>query len=113
MAGKAKQPNDELMFAIADYCTLRVIDALSKGEMRFSEIHRELCDATTVTLTNRLKKLESLDLIERRVETLDKQSVTYCLTDTGKKVLPIVSEFHKLSESLNGAGLDNLKATTK
>ena len=99
MVSKVKRPNDEVMFAIADYCTLRVIDVLSKGEMRFNEIHRELNDATTVTLANRLKKLKSLDIIERKVETLDKQSVTYSLTDTGKKVLPVVSEFHKLKKA--------------
>ena len=104
MVSKGKQPNDELMFAIADYCTLRVIDVLSTGEKRFNEMHRELSDATTVTLTNRLKKLESLNLIERRVETVDKQSVTYRLTETGKKVLPVVTEFHKLSKNLNKEG---------
>lgn len=104
MVSKVNQPNDELMFAIADYCTLRVVDVLSKGEMRFNEIHRVLSDATTVTLANRLKKLESLNIIERKVETLDKQSVTYSLTGTGKQVLPIVKEFHKLSKNLNKEG---------
>ena len=38
------------------------------------------------------------------VETLDKQSVTYSLSETGKKILPIVSEFHKLSNSLKTEG---------
>ena len=104
MVSKSNQPHDELMYSIADYCTLRVIDVLSKGEMRFNEIHRELTDASTVTLTKRLKKLEASGLIERHVETLDKQSVTYSLSETGKKILPIVTEFHKLSDNLKKEG---------
>jgi DNA-binding HxlR family transcriptional regulator len=92
---------NDLMHLIADYCILRTIYVLSGGDMRFNRMLRALGGSTsTVTLTNRLKKLESAGIVKRREEVVDKQSVTYSLTTLGRDIVPIVIEFHKLTEKL-------------
>jgi DNA-binding HxlR family transcriptional regulator len=102
MVNDVESPKAELMQLIADYCTLRVIDALRDGELRYNQILRTLGDANTVTLCSRLKRLESAQLIQRDVETLDKQSVAYSLTKLGRSVLPVVDEFYRLATKLEG-----------
>lgn len=81
---------DEAMKLIGDYWTLRLIDAIGDGEVRFCEIERRVPDISPATLTGRLKKLEDANVIDRRVETLDRQSVSYVLTARGQRILPIL-----------------------
>lgn len=77
---------------LGDYWTLSIINVLQNGEKRFCEIERLLTGVNPTTLTNRLKKLETVELLERHEETVDKLSVTYALTKKGKAVLPIIRE---------------------
>ncbi len=77
---------------LGDYWTLEIIQTLSVGEKRFSELERTLPSINPTTLTNRLKKLELQKIIKRKEETLDKLSVVYCLTEKGRAVLPIFKE---------------------
>lgn len=75
---------------VGDAWTLRVIDAVAQTEQRFSELERYIPDICPATLTNRLRKLEEAGIIIRRDSTVDKQSVTYALTERGNKVLPVI-----------------------
>lgn len=75
---------------IGDAWTLRVIDVVAQTEQRFSELERHIPDICPATLTNRLRKLEEAGIIIRRDSTVDKQSVTYTLSDRGSKVLPVI-----------------------
>jgi DNA-binding HxlR family transcriptional regulator len=84
-------PADALKL-LGDYTTLRVIDQLRTEEMRFTELQRALGDANSVTLTNRLKRMEAAGLLQRMEATYDRQSVIYRLSDMGRGLLPVLRE---------------------
>lgn len=74
-----------------DEWTLHIIGALETEELRYCQIERALPLINPATLANRLKKLETKKLIKRKVETVDKLSVTYCLTTKGRAALPVLA----------------------
>jgi DNA-binding HxlR family transcriptional regulator len=82
---------------LGDYTTLRIIDFLRFGEMRFTELHRAIGDVNPVTLTSRLKRLEAMKIVERTEATLNRQSVTYKLSPQGGKLLPVLREIQNFS----------------
>ena len=84
-------PADALKL-LGDYTTLRVIDQLRTEELRFTELQRALGDANSVTLTNRLKRMEAAGLLHRMEATYDRQSVIYRLSDMGRGLLPVLRE---------------------
>jgi DNA-binding HxlR family transcriptional regulator len=53
-------------------------------------MERAIPDISPATLTTRLKKLEECGVVERYVETKDKQSVSYGLTVKGKALVPVL-----------------------
>lgn len=85
------------MKLLGDYWTLRIIDTLKFGEVRFCEIQRSLDNLNPVTLTSRLKRLEEAGLVARTEETVDKISVSYSLTETGHEVLPVIKALDRFS----------------
>lgn len=85
---------------IGDVWILAIIVQLADADCRFGELQRQIDGINPVTLTNRLKKLEEAELIIRQINTIDKQSVTYQLTNRGKLVLPVINELKKLSLQL-------------
>lgn len=91
-----KIPCEKLLKLIGDYWTLNIIEALGKHERRFCEMERLLPAINPVTLTSRLKNMESINLIERRKE--DKIAVVYKLTSQGLKLIPIASNIRKFAE---------------
>ena len=99
------QPNRATCVAslklLGDYWTLRIVDTLRDGELRFCEIQRGADGINPVTLTSKLKKMEKAGLIERKNRTLDKISVSYRLTSVGMKILPIIAEVNKFSVATN------------
>lgn len=105
----------EILKLLGDYTTLRIIDFLRSGELRFTELQRALGDANSVTLTKRLKHLESSGMLERREATFDRQSVTYSLSEMGKGLLAVLQEIqnftHKLHESQPQRRAGNLHAS--
>jgi DNA-binding HxlR family transcriptional regulator len=74
---------------LGDYWTLRIIDCLQQGELRFCVLQRELDNLNPVTLTNRLKKLEEAGLVARK-ETENTVSVSYHLTKRGHAAVPVI-----------------------
>ncbi|HYH74563.1 MAG TPA: helix-turn-helix domain-containing protein [Candidatus Saccharimonadales bacterium] len=95
---KAPCQFDQTFRLVGDFWTLRLISTIGEQELRFGEIDRQLGDCNPVTLTSRLKKLEEAAVVERHVETRDKQSVTYTLTEKGKDILPIISSLRAFTE---------------
>jgi DNA-binding HxlR family transcriptional regulator len=77
---------------LGDFWNLSIIEALSAGEKRFSQLEREIPRVNPTTLSNRLRKLEEQKIVQRHEETLDKLSVVYGLTDIGRKILPILEQ---------------------
>lgn len=82
---------------LGDYVTLRIIDFLRLSELRFTELQRAIGDVNSVTLSNRLKRLEASGVIEREEATIDKQSVAYRLTGLGKGLLPVLREIQNFT----------------
>lgn len=81
---------EDAMKLIGDFWTLGIIDSLRESELRFCEIERALPHSNPSTLTTRLKRLEEAGVITRLLETKDKQSVTYVLTQKGKDIIPVL-----------------------
>ena len=77
---------------LGDYTTLRIVDFLADSGLRFSELQRSLVDTNSVTLTNRLKRMAEAGLLKRTEASLNRQSVLYELSDTGKALLPVLRE---------------------
>ena len=93
----------EALKLLGDYTTLRIVDFLRSGALRFTELERALGDANSVTLTKRLKRLEAAGILERREATFDRQSVTYSLSETGKGLLPVLAEIQKFTRQLRSS----------
>ncbi|MDB5186299.1 MAG: transcriptional regulator, partial [Candidatus Saccharibacteria bacterium] len=85
---------------LGDFWTLRIIDALSSGSLRYCQIQRMADGVNPVTLSTRLKKLEQEHLVKRTEETCDKISVSYELTDLGRSVLPVLDAVNAFSSEL-------------
>src|SRR5579859_4320223 len=90
---------------LGDFWTLRIVDVLQTGELRYCEIQRSVDNMNPVTLADRLKKLEHARLVERKEETRDKISVSYCLTDLGREVLPILAAINNFSAKAEARGV--------
>lgn len=82
---------------VADEYVLHIVSQLSTKGMRFNELQRSVADICPATLTDRLKKLESEQIVTRQEETVDKVSVVYELTEKGKGILPIIKAIHKFA----------------
>jgi DNA-binding HxlR family transcriptional regulator len=96
----------EALKLLGDYVTLRIIDFLRAGELRFTELQRSMGDVNSVTLSNRLKRLETAGVIGREEATIDRQSVAYQLTGLGKGLLPVLREIQNFTKRNVRRGLD-------
>jgi DNA-binding HxlR family transcriptional regulator len=95
-----KKPSCLKAFEVfGDEWTLRIIDSLRNGELRFKEIQNSL-EINSATLSTKLKSMEERSLIERNEETIDKLSVTYSLTKLGKEIIPILDTMFKFGSKL-------------
>lgn len=83
---------------LGDYWTLRIIDTLKGGELRFCELQRNIDNVNPATLTAKLRNLEEEKLIYRSEETIDRISVTYALTNLGKEALPVIKALDNFSK---------------
>jgi len=88
----------EALKLLGDYVTLRIIDFLREKELRFTELQRSIGDVNSVTLSNRLKRLEAAGVIGREEATIDRQSVAYRLTSLGKGLLPVLREIQNFTK---------------
>lgn len=82
---------------LGDDHVLCIIASLRNGGMRFNELQRTL-NINPTTLSNRLDKLESDEILTKERETLDKMSVVYELTKKGFAVIPIIDQIEKFAE---------------
>ena len=85
---------------LGDYWTLRILDVLKIGQLRYCEIQRLLDNVNPVTLTNRLQKLEQALLITRKEDLVDRISVSYSLSAKGKSALPVLEALREFSKKI-------------
>jgi DNA-binding HxlR family transcriptional regulator len=86
---------------LSDYWTLRIIDELSDGELRFCELERRLEGSNTATLTRRLKDMQSRGLLKR--EEASRAEVTYSLTKLGREALPLLDAVNQFAAAAKKA----------
>jgi DNA-binding HxlR family transcriptional regulator len=103
----------EALKLLGDYTTLRILDFLRGGEMRFTVLQRALGDANSVTLTKRLKRLEAAGILDRREATFDRQSVTYSLSDMGNGLLPVLREIQNFTRRLHASATPHQRTSGK
>jgi DNA-binding HxlR family transcriptional regulator len=72
-----------------------VIDSISRGLKRPSEIHRDIPEAPARVLNMHLKELEDYQLIGKTIYPGFPLKVEYFLTDIGKSALPIIAAMDK------------------
>lgn len=63
---------------------------LIDGTLRFSELHRNIPNATPKMLTQQLRELEREKLITRTVYPVVPPKVEYQLTEFGKSIIPVL-----------------------
>lgn len=81
-----------------DAWMLIIVNELMQGTCRFNALQRRTCGISPVTLTDRLKKLERLGIIERSTHVQDRLSVSYCLTEKGEAMRPVMQKIRDFSD---------------
>lgn len=76
---------------ISNKWTPLIIRDLRKGPLRFSQLERSLKGISPKTLSERLKRLEESDIIERHCFAEVPPRVEYHLTDKGQALMPIIT----------------------
>jgi DNA-binding HxlR family transcriptional regulator len=76
---------------ISNKWTPLIIRDLEQGERRFTELERSLLGISPKTLSERLKYLESEQIIQRRCYAEAPPRVEYALTEKGRALLPIIA----------------------
>lgn len=64
---------------------------LSGGTLRFSELSKQITNATPKMLTQQLRELEANHLVHREVYPIIPPKVEYSLTETGMSLMPILT----------------------
>lgn len=75
---------------ISNKWTPLIVRDLVRGERRFGELQRSLVGISPKTLTERLKYLEAVAVIERRCYAEVPPRVVYSLTEKGRALLPVI-----------------------
>ena len=76
--------------------TPKILDALSKGPMKYSEIVELVGFSTNATRS--LKALQSMGLVKRKVLSGPYRPVEYSLTETGARLQQYLGSIRKLVE---------------
>lgn len=80
---------------------------LTDHTLRFSQLRREVPNATPKMLTQQLRELEEDGLIQREVFPVVPPKVEYSLTDLGRSIRPVLEAMYIWGTGfLNGRGLE-------
>jgi DNA-binding HxlR family transcriptional regulator len=74
---------------LGDPWILALLGVLRNGEKRFTDLQRDL-QINPITLSNRLKTLEENRIVQRLSGTVNKQAVSYRLTELGRGTFPVL-----------------------
>ncbi len=72
---------------------------LKDGPVRFNDLARQLGGASKKMVNQRLKEMEALGLLERRVLSTRPIAVAYEITDFGRSALDVLEQLKDWSES--------------
>ncbi len=71
---------------------------LKDGPVRFNDLARQLGGASTKMVNQRLKEMEEIGLLERRVLSTRPIAVAYEMTDFGRSALDVLDQLRAWSE---------------
>ncbi|MBC7850251.1 MAG: helix-turn-helix transcriptional regulator [Chitinophagaceae bacterium] len=83
-------PVSYVMERIGGYWKPFILYYLAKEEKRYSELRREIPAVTEKMLIQHLKELEADGIIVRKAKPVVPPHVTYCLSDSGKGLIPVI-----------------------
>lgn len=69
-----------------------IVVALTEGPLRYADIGKAVPGLSDRLLSQRLRELEEEGLVKRQVEAGAPVRVTYCLTEAGQQLDPVLSE---------------------
>ena len=69
-----------------------IIRELLTGTKRFCELKKSVTGITQKVLTSKLREMEELGLLERKVYDQTPPKVEYTLTESGKSLIPIIRQ---------------------
>ncbi|MGO4375097.1 winged helix-turn-helix transcriptional regulator [Paenibacillus sp. 2TAB19] len=78
--------------------TGRIIRVLLGGPKRFKEIKEQIPEMSDKMLTDRMKELETQNIINRNVYPEMPVRIEYDLTDKGRKLQPVIESIQKWGE---------------
>lgn len=81
-----EHPSRLILEQISDKWSVLIIGALCGGPLRFNALKREVSGVTQKALTQTLRRLERLGLVERRVIPVSPVAVEYSVTELGESL---------------------------
>jgi len=75
--------------------TILIVYNLLSGPKRFRELEKSLSQICPKMLSERLKELEKLKLIEKKISSIWPLKITYQLTQKGKGLSKIITAMEK------------------
>src|SRR6266700_2832356 len=94
----ATHPMGKAIRLIGDVWTLLIVITLLPGPRRFNELREAMGHVSTKTLSQRLKMLEQLQLIERRAFLEIPPRVEYRLTEKGKALGDVIGAIEQFGQ---------------
>jgi DNA-binding HxlR family transcriptional regulator/SAM-dependent methyltransferase len=85
--------------------TVLIVHDLSEGPRRFTELERSCAGISPRTLAERLRWLESEEIVLRQSYPESPPRVEYALTAKGKALLPVVQEMRRFGHQWLGCGI--------
>src|SRR5215204_2864750 len=89
---------------IGNKWTPLIVRDLATGQRRFSELERSLTGISPKTLSERLKRLEEADVVERQCFAEVPPRVEYSLTERGFALLPVIEQMRAFGNHWLPAG---------
>ncbi len=93
-------PVKEAVRFLAGAWTLEIYWYLSQEKMRFGELRKHLGTVSSKVLTQRLRELEELGIIERTVLDRYPPQVEYALTTLGRRFIPVIEVVAEIGKDL-------------
>jgi len=72
---------------------------LKDGPVRFNDLARQLGGASKKMVSQRLREMEAMQMVERRVISTRPVAVTYTITDFGRSALGILEQLKDWAEA--------------
>lgn len=85
--------------------TVLIVHDLSEGPRRFTELEHSLVGISPRTLAERLRWLETEDVVVRKSYAESPPRVEYELTDKGRALIPIIDAMRAFGHTWLGCGV--------